>query len=877
MKAETKRAPKLAKWLFDRIVRSEEKKTIVGDIEEFFSELEEEKGIFRAKLWFWAQILISLPVFIKNSIYWRGVMFKNILKITFRNISKHKGYYFINVAGLSIGIVCFILIALFIMDELSYDRYHEKADRIYKAGVRAVWADNEFHGCVSPAPFSRALVTEFPEVEASTRLRRYGFPVIRYKDKVFSEERWYWADDTFFDVFTVPFLQGNPKTALSKPNSVIITESMARKYFGTEDPLGKSLNSDNRRDYQITGVIEDVPHNSHVHYDFLASFITIEDGSDQNWISNNFPTYFVLKEGLSREEFEAKLQLIVEKYVAPQLINVFGATLDEMKASGGSIEYFLTSLTDIHLHSHLRFEHEPNSDIAYIYIFTVVALVILLIACVNFVNLATARSSTRAKEVGVRKTVGSGRSQLIRQFLSETVVLSLLAILVALPILQFMLPFFNSLTGKSLTVPYLESLYTIPLLLGLALFVGFLAGMYPAFFLASFDPVSVLKGESVGRGKSSWMRSILVVFQFTVSVVLIIGTLVVFKQLNYIQNKNLGFNKDQVVIVKKADDLGQGIRPLKQELLKFPGIVSVSNSSNLIGDFFGDNLYRQIDQPKEKNQLIWRMWTDLDYSKTYELDLIQGRFFSEEQIEGRREVVLNESGIKILGYENEDAVGEKIIDIEGREFTITGVVKDFHFESLHKALNPLIIHPYSPRGNGRYLSVRVRSENIKEAIASIKSTWEKYALNQAFEYEFFDEHFARLYRSEEKTGTIFFSFSLLAILIASMGLFGLTAFITQQRTKEIGIRKVLGASISGIIFLLTKQFTRWVLVANIIAWPLAYFVMNKWLENFAFRASIGFGTFVLSALLALAIALFTVSFQSIRAAIANPVDSLRYE
>ncbi len=875
MRAKMTKAPKVAKWLFDRVVNSEEKSTIVGDIEEFFCELRKERGAIKAKVWFWSQILASLPVFIKNSIYWRVIMFQNIIKITFRNITKHKGYYFINGVGLSIGIVCFILIALFITDELSYDRYHEKADRIYKAGVRALWADNEFHGCVSPASLSRTLVAEFPEVEVSTRLRRYGFPVVRYKDKVFSEERWYWADGTFFDVFTVSFLQGDPKTALTKPNSVVVTKSMARKYFGAEDPLGKSLNTDNRRDYQVTGVIEDVPHNSHVHYDFLASFITIEDGSDQNWISNNFPTYFVLKEGISHKEFETKLQLIVEKYVAPQLKTVFGATLDEMEASGGSIKYFITPLTDIHLHSHLRFEHEPNSDIAYVYIFTVVAFAILLIACVNFVNLATARSATRAKEVGVRKTVGSKRVQLIRQFLAETVVLGFLATLVAIPIIEFMLPFFNNLTGKNLSVPYLENMYTIPVFLGIALFVGLLAGIYPAFFLASFDPVAVLKGESVGRSKKSWMRNVLVVFQFTVSVVLIIGTLVVYRQLQYIQNKNLGFNKDQVVVVKKVDDIGQKIRAYKQELLGHSGVLSASNSSDLIGDFFGDSLYRQVDQPKEMNQLIWRMWTDQEYGKTYELEFIEGKYFSEEQQEGRREVVLNESGAKILGYE--EAVGKKIIDMDGRDFTIIGVVKDFHFESLHKELNPLIIHPYSPRGSGRYLSVRVRAENIRETIAFMKKTWGKYALNQAFEYEFFDDRFARLYRSEEKTGTIFFSFSLLAIVIASLGLFGLTAFITQQRTKEVGIRKILGASVTGIIFLYTKQFTQWVLVANIIAWPLAYFAMNKWLENFAYRANIGIETFVVSGLLALVIALFTVSFQSIRAAIANPADSLRYE
>jgi len=802
-------------------------------------------------------------------------MIGNYIKVTFRNILKHKGHYFINVAGLSTGIVCFVLIALFIRDELSYDRYHDKADRIYRAGTRAVWADNEFHGAVSPAPLSKTLAMEFSEVEASTRLRRSGYPVIRYKDNVFSEERWYWADDTFFDVFSVRFLQGDPLTALTKPNSVVITESMARKYFGPEDPLGKSLIADKRRDYQVTGVIQDVPHNSHVHYDFLASFITIEDGSDHNWISNNYSTYFVLREGVSQKDFEKKLQLIVDKYVVPQAEKVFGTTIDEFAASGGFIKYFLTPLTDIHLHSHLRFEHQPNSDIAYVYIFSAVAFAILLIACVNFVNLATARSATRAKEVGVRKTVGSTRGQLFRQFLSETIILSFLAIFIALPAIHFLLPVFNRLTGKSLSLPYLTSAFTIPLLLGLGLLVGLLAGLYPALFLASFEPVAVLKGESKGRTKGSWMRNILVVFQFSVSIVLIIGTLAVYRQLNYIQDKNLGFNKDQVVIVKKADDLGQKLKPLRQELLRHSGIVSVSNSSNMIGDFFGDELYRHIDHPKEDNQLLWRMWTDPDYAETYHIQIKQGRYFSDYRQEGQREVVLNEAGAKILGYD--DPVGQKIVDMGGGEYTIIGVVENFHFESLHKPLNPLIIHPFSSRGHGRYLSVRVTAEKIQETLAFLKKTWQRHSGGQAFEYEFFDDHFARIYQSEETTGRIFFSFSLLAIVIASLGLFGLTAFITQQKTKEVGIRKVLGATIPGLMFLFMKQFTQWVLVANLIAWPLAYLAMNRWLQNFAFRTNMGVGIFVLSSTLALAIALLTVSFQSIRAAIADPVDSLRYE
>jgi len=475
----------------------------------------------------------------------------------------------------------------------------------------------------------------------------------------------------------------------------------------------------------------------------------------------------------------------------------------------------------------------------------------------------------------VRKTLGSSRSQLIRQFLAETMVLNFLATLVAIPVIQFLLPLFNGLTGKSLSVFYPVNVIAIPVLLGLGVSLGFLAGSYPAFFLASFDPVAVLKGESVGANRRSWMRSALVVFQFTVSIVLIIGTLVVYGQLDYIRNKNLGFDKDQVVIVKKVNDIGQEIRPFKQELLRHAGIVSASNSSDVIGDFFGDNLYRRIDQPKEKNQLLNRLWTDPDYTETYEIQLKKGRYFTDYQKEGQREVVLNEAGAKALGFES--PIGQKIVDTDGDEFTVVGVVENFHFESLHKALHPLIIHPCGPREFGRYLCVRLKAEAIPETLAFMKDAWLKYSGGQAFEYEFFDDRFAKIYSGEGKTGKIFFIFSLLAILIAGLGLFGLTAHITEQKTKEIGIRKVFGASIPGIIFLFTKQFARWVLVANILAWPLAYFAMNKWLQNFAYRTGIGAGVFVLSAFLSLLIALLTVSFQSVRAAIANPVNSLRHE
>lgn len=803
-------------------------------------------------------------------------MIFNYIKVALRNMRRHKGFYFINIVGLTIGIICFILIVLLVLDELSYDRYHEKANQIYRVEVRALVQDNEFHGATCCAPMAQTLVKEFPEVLASTRLSKFGNPVIRYKEKVFSEERWFWADSTIFNVFTIPFIQGDSNTALIDPNTAVLTKSMAEKYFGKEDPVGKILNADNRQDYLITGVVEDVPQNSHVHYDFLASFETLEFSRDQNWISNNFHTYFVLKKGTSNKDFETKLQILAEKYVYPQVKGALGVTPEEFFASGGEFEYSLQPLTEIHLHSQLQFEHESNSNIVYVYIFSIVAIAILLIACINFVNLATARSANRAKEVGVRKTVGSTRNQLARQFIVEAIFLSTLAVLLALPFIEILLPFFNNLTGKNLSVPYLGNIVTIPLLIGISLFVGLLSGTYPAFFLSSFNPVAVLKGQSIGRRKSSWMRNILVVFQFTISVILIIGTFVVYKQLNFIQNRNLGFNREQIIIIHKVDDLGKKIWPFKQELLGFPGISSVANTSNLMGDSFGDNLYTPADRPSDQRQLIWRMWADPDFIQTYQIELARGSFFTSAVLEGHRAVVLNESAVNSLEIEN--PLGQKLIDMDGKEFTIIGVVKDFHYDSLHKPIKSMLIHPYGPDiGFGRYLSVRIATDNVRETLSLLEKSWKKYAPNQAFEYEFFDEHFARIYLSEEKTGQIFFLFSILAIAIACLGLFGLTSFVTQQRTKEIGVRKVLGASLSKILLLLTKQFIRWVLVANIIAWPVAYFVMYRWLENFAYRTNMGIWVFALSGALAFLIALITVSYQSIKVATANPVDSLRYE
>ena len=801
-------------------------------------------------------------------------MFAHSFKITFRYLRKRKGISLINIAGLTIGVIGFILIALFVRDELSFDRHHKKANRIYRVNVRAVANNTEFYGAAACTPMSQALVTEFPEVEASTRLHRFGVPLVRYKDKAFSEERFWFADLSFFEVFTVPFLKGDPKTALAEPNSVVLTRSTGEKYFGTEDPLGKTLNAHRRQDFLVTGVIEDVPRTSHFRYDFLGSMNTFEYSRSQNWISNNDYTYFVLREGVSHREFEEKMQSLIEKYVYPQVKGALGVTPDEFIATGGFFAYYIQPLTDIHLRSHLQHEIEANSDISYVYIFSAIALAILLISCVNFINLSTAQSATRAREVGIRKTVGSTANELKGQFISEAIFLSFLAVVLSLPIIEMVLPFFNNLTGKDLHIPYLTNVLTLPLLLGIALAVGLLSGVYPAFYLSSFHPVAVLKGEPAGKGKKSWMRNALVVFQFTVSIVLIIGTFVVYRQLRYIQNRNLGFNRDQVVIVHKVGSLGRQFGAFRQELLSFPTIAGAANTSELMGGSFGDGLYVPASKPEDQKQLIWRMWADPDFLATYKIELAAGSFFPAEAQYESRIVVLNEAAVKILGLEN--PVGQLLIE-HGESHTIIGVVKDFHFESLHHPIKPFLIHPLGRDGGGQYLSVRMATADARKTLSLVEQTWKKCAGSQAFEYEFFDEHFARVYLSEQKTGQIYMIFSFLAVSIACLGLLGLTAFITEQRTKEIGIRKVMGASAPQVLLLLTRQFALLILVANLIAWPVAYWITRNWLQDFAYRTSLMAWIFVLSAGLALVVALLTVSVQSIRAALANPVDSLRYE
>ncbi len=803
-------------------------------------------------------------------------MIKNYLKIALRNLLKFKAYSFINVLGLAIGIAACMMILLYINDELSYDKFNTKADQIYRVHTDGKLAGHEINIAFSPQPLGETLVQDYPEVIQYTRLMPNRTMLIRYKDNVFNESNFFWADSTIFDVFTIPFIEGDPKTALTQPHTVVLTEKLAKKYFGKEDPMDKIMKFEDGTPYTVKGVVKNCPENAHFHYDMFASIASLGMRDTKFWINNNFYTYILLKKGVPGSELAAKLPEFARKYAGPQLKELFGASYEDLQKSGNAYEFHMQPLTSIHLHSHLDYELEPNSDIKYIYIFSIIALFILLIACINFMNLSTARSTLRSKEVGMRKVLGSNKSQLIKQFLAESILMTFIAVLVAVVLVEVFLPSFDHLAGKDLSISYFNNWLTIPLLFLTVLVVGLLAGSYPAFFLSSFKPVTVLKGKYNNSG-SAWLRSGLVVFQFAISIILFIGTFVVYGQLKYVQQTNLGFDKDHVLVIQRAWALEKNADTFKNELKNNTHIVSASNADNIPGRIFGQTVFKPEGSQSPQQYILAIMSTGYDFAKTMKLKLLEGRYFSLENPTDSDAVVLNESAVKLMGIKN--PLGKRIMypgrTPEDNFLTIIGVLKDFHFESLHQKIRPLVIT--LDRGQTAYLPVRISPTDVQGSVAFIEKEWKKFVPNKPFEYFFLNDDFNKLYQSEQKTGEIFTAFSVLAIFIACLGLFGLAAFTAERRTKEIGIRKVMGASIPGIVILLSKEFTKWVLLANIIAWPVAYYFMNNWLQNFAYRINPGLGTFLLSGVIALFIALITVSFQAVKVAVANPVNALRSE
>ena len=805
-------------------------------------------------------------------------MVKNYLKIALRNLIKYKAYSLINILGLAIGISACLLILLYVKDELSYDLHHKKVERIYRICAKAELGNNKLNLAVTSAPMGAALVQDYPEVENYVRIAPSQNMLIRYGDKVFTENRFLWADSMLFDVFTIPIIKGDPKTALTEPHTIVLTQSAAKKYFGNEDPIDKNLTFENGRLYKVTAVIEDCKPNSHFHYDMISSMSTLEGSRNTFWISNNFYTYVLFKEGYPPEQFNEKLPDVVEKYVGPQMAQALGVSFDKLSELGNSYEFIMQPLKDIHLKSALDYEIEPNGNIEYVYIFSIIAVFILIIACINFMNLATARSSMRSREVGIRKVLGSNIYQLVRQFLTESVLLSTISMLLAVMFVELLLPLFNQLSGKNLETAYFTNWTSLPLLAAIALLVGVIAGSYPAFYLSHFQPIEVLKGKSSSGKKSAWLRSGLVVFQFSISIILFIGTIVVYTQLGFVREKRLGFDKEHVLVIERSWALEQKAESFRNELMSNPNIVSVGNTGSMPGQIYGQTVFQPEERPIESKYPLSVSVSGYEFAKTLGIEMADGRYFSKEFPSDSMSIVINETAVRLM--ELKDPVGKRLLMIgptpeESIAFTIAGVVKDFHFESLHQAIRPLVI--FLRADDNAYTCIRLKPGEIAKSVSFIESKWKSFVPDKPFIYYFLDENFDRLYRTEERTGEIFTVFSVLAIFIACLGLFGLAAFTAERRSKEIGIRKVLGASTPTIVYLLSKDFTKWVLIANIIAWPVAYYITTSWLEQFAYRVTPALTTFVLAGLLALFIAITTVSFQAIKVAIANPVDALRNE
>ncbi len=791
-------------------------------------------------------------------------MLNNYLKIAIRNLRKQKGHAFINLAGLAVGMACCLLILLYVQDELSYDQYHQNKNRIYRVATRMQGASFDGIAKVN-GPWGPALKKEVPEIEAAIRFVIVGRILAGKGEKRFYEENGLYADSSVFKVFSFPLHQGDPRTVLSAPNSIVVTRSFAEKYFGKENPVGQSLMLDNQTEYLITGLLDDIPSTSHFTFDFLLSLASLTHPQRDSWIQwNQFYTYLLLKEGAQPQTVETKIPAVLR------------AGMGEEAAA--RYTPFLQPLTRIHLYSHLFRELAPNSDVKYIYIFSSVALFILIIAAINFINLSTAQATRRAKEVGVRKVLGSQRKQLIGQFLTEAILLCLFAVMLAISLAEFLMPVFNTLVAKNMEITWL----TNPLLwlaaLGFVLLIGALAGSYPAFALSAFQPITTLKGQTVSATKKSALRNGLVIFQFALSAFLLMATGVIYRQAQFMREKNLGFNTGQVLTIPIQNPaLAKNHETVKQELLQHPNVAQVSASANLPGGSDWGIPVQPEGFTPDQVPPIRILAVDADFLSTYEMEVVAGRGFSNQMAgDSTKAFVINEEAARQLNWSEPLIKTIAMPAIQRERAPVIGVVKDFHFRSLREPIGPLLFF-ISPPDWHTIFSVRIRPQNVPETLEFLEKKWQQLDPDHPFTYSFLDERFGRLYQSEARMQKMSAYAAGLGILIACLGLFALVSFATAQRTKEIGVRKVLGATTTGIVRLLSKETVKLVIIANLVAWPVAYFFMNRWLQDFAYRVEMNPAIFAVSCLFTILIALFTVGYRSIKAALANPVDSLRYE
>ena len=798
-------------------------------------------------------------------------MLANYLKTTLRNLRRNKVYALINLLGLAIGVFSFVMIMLFVNWEFSYDKFYSKADRIYRIGVDAIIGNTEIHQVYTPAPLPAALYESFPQIEAVTRVNNVGMVRFTVDDKIYMTDNVFLVDSTFGDIFDLKLIEGNEQKLLKDPGTVLVSEKAAHKFFGEPPYLNRTIKGPDGKEVRISGVFENVPANTHFKYDMLVSLMSVpEQARPDGWFNNRFHCYLLLQEGYDYQELEKQLPTFVSNYLFQN------QTYEEFEKKGNKWVYYLQPLTDIHLTSDLSGEFEPNGRKEYVDLFIIIGFFILIIACINFMNLSTARSAQRAREVAVRKIFGATRKQLIVQFLGESFLFTILGLILAMALVESVLPMFRNYIGKPIELNYFENLYTIPFLLGITFIIGLLSGSYPALYLSSFNPVAIIKDKIRGRKGSIWFRNTLVIFQFAIAIFLIAGTFIVTKQLHYLQDKNLGFDKEQVLVVNNASFLGDKIPVFKEEAKKIAGVEAVSVSHTIPGKSH-NNIGSQPEGMDEGITLNFCL-ADYDFMKVMKFKLNKGRYFSNEYASDSLGIVINKSALDLIGWGDDFNKKIKVWVGGGHDVHVIGVADDFHYESKHQQVRPMgILMLDFFNWNSNYISVRMNTTDAKRIIGDLENLWKTSVESLPFDYSFLDESYDALYKNEAQTMEVFTIFSVLAIFVACLGLFGLATYMAEKKTKEIGIRKSLGATTSNVTGFFLSGFIRWVVLAGIIATPLAYFGMKNWLQNFAYRVSPEWYIFIASMFIAMVIAIITVIFQTLKAAGKNPVDSLRYE
>ncbi len=804
-------------------------------------------------------------------------MLLNHLKISFRSLVSQRGYTLINIMGLAVGIASALLIMLYVIDEFSYDRFHPNSDNIYRIYLDAKLQDTEMLAPVTNSAIGPTAVAEYPDILEFTRVFSFGGePDIRYNERTFIEKRFIYADSAFFKIFDgFMVLEGDPASLLTAPNQMVMTRSTARRYFGEENATGKMVQMwGGSQNFEVVGVVEDIPSNSHIKFDIVCSFLTLPMANSTSWVSNNHYTYILLQDGLDPVEVDDRFLQMVITYAAPVFADLMGVDWDDLGNSGNRYDYFTQPLTDIHLNSGMPFEMEVGGNKTMVYVFMLIALFILIIAAINFMNLSTARASKRAREVGIRKIVGSDRSTLVKQFLTESVLVTAISMIIAIGIVFLALPEFNHIAGKGIILSTLPVPVVAGILIITLLVIGLAAGSYPAFFLASINPMTILKGKLNLGMKSGTLRGILVVIQFTITIGLLVSTLVVFSQMSYIRNKDLGYNPDKILVINRAYVIPSDRRQVIQdELVNIPGIEAVSMSTSLPTSLIGNTIMQKQGAAPDDFQTFNFFFANYDFDRTMGLKMAEGRYFDRDLASDSIAIVINQAAAKGFGFEG-PAVGQTVFLNLNDERRVVGVIEDFHYETLHQKINPLVI---AFNTECVYLVVRLGDGNLQESIANIEAKWNEFVPDQAFDYFFLDDSVRDQYSDDRRAGILFSSFSILAIIIASLGLLGLSSYSAAQRTREIGIRKVFGANEGQLVWLLLAEINRLFILATIISWPVAYYLMKTWLDNFMFRIDLSVPAFIAASLLSYIIAVLTVGYQALRASGANPAVTLKYE